>query len=219
MLDWGISPHFTRIEVEKSTSMMKSFKSGNKKNIQSEVLSEALRGSKQLKEAKVDYILFGCTTGSFIPGNDFHEKICYEIKNSVNIPATTCSTSLLEALKCLDVKNVSLITPYVDSVNEREKKFLESNTKDANVDITKIEGKNKKDLYYAAKQSVSEHTDCMLLSCTALRTFDLILDLEADLGIPVISSTQASIWSIFNALKIRIPNMNLGKIFSFYSNV
>ena len=104
MLNWGITPHFTRIEVEKSTSMIESVDSGNREKVEREVIEETLRGSKQLRAASVDFILFGCTTGSFIPGNDFHEKICDEIKSSVNIPATTCSTSLIEAIKCLDVK-------------------------------------------------------------------------------------------------------------------
>ena len=39
--------------------------------------------------------------------------------------------------------------------------------------------------------------DGMFISCTNLRTIDVIARLEAELGVPVISSNLATCWGVF----------------------
>ena len=58
----------------------------------------------------------------------------------------------------------------------------------------------------------SEEADTIFISCTDFRTFEIIDPLERDLGKPVISSNQASLWMALKLLNIHMEE-KLGSLF------
>lgn len=56
--------------------------------------------------------------------------------------------------------------------------------------------------------------DLCFLSCTAIRVFDIIADLERDLGVPVMTSNQAMIWQCLREGGVRDPLPALGRLVS-----
>ena len=59
--------------------------------------------ARELSNSAVDIIGYCCTSGSFIEGVGYDEKIIQEIEDEVNIPATTTTTAFTEALKLLGI--------------------------------------------------------------------------------------------------------------------
>ena len=51
----------------------------------------------------------------------------------------------------------------------------------------------------AAARAAAKGAQAVFLSCTNLRTLDIIDDLEAELGLPVISSNQVLAWHMAEA--------------------
>jgi maleate cis-trans isomerase len=49
-------------------------------------------------------------------------------------------------------------------------------------------------MYDFARRSVSDKAEILFISCMGLRTVGVIRALEEDLGIPVVTSNQASFW-------------------------
>ncbi|HDZ36389.1 MAG TPA: maleate cis-trans isomerase, partial [Thermococcus sp.] len=181
----------------------------------------AIESAKLLRDAGVELILYGCTSGSFIGGKDYEKEIEANIEEEVNVPVVSTSTAIVEALKILDAHSILVITPYTDEINQREREFLEANDFEVldirglgiedNTQIGKLE---PYEAYRLAKATFVEEADAIFISCTNLRTFEIIEPLEEDLGIPVVTSNQASLWLALRQMDVmeRIPW--LGKLFT-----
>ena len=85
--------------------------------------------AKLLATAHPDLVLFGCTSGSLIGGFGYDLELIKRMEGQCGAKALTTSSAVLMALKALGAKRVVVATPYVDRVNEIEKKFLEENNR------------------------------------------------------------------------------------------
>ncbi|NJE01510.1 aspartate/glutamate racemase family protein [Thermococcus sp. JdF3] len=180
----------------------------------------AVESARLLRDAGVELILYGCTSGSFIGGKDYEKEIEANVEEEVNVPVVSTSTAVVEALRILDAQAVLVITPYTDEINAREREFLEANDFEVldirglgiedNTQIGKLE---PHEAYRLAKASFMDEADAIFISCTNLRTFEIIEPLEEDLGVPVVTSNQASLWLALRQMDVmeRIPG--LGKLF------
>ncbi len=183
--------------------------------------SLAVEAAKLLKDADVEQILYGCTSGSFIGGKDYEKALESKIEDEVNVPVVSTSTAVVEALKILDTQSILVITPYNDEINQREREFLEANEFEVldikglgiedNTQIGKLE---PYEAYRLAKASFMDEADAIFISCTNLRTFEIIEALEEDLSVPVVTSNQASFWLALREMDVTEKIPELGKLFT-----
>lgn len=174
---------------------------------------ELTRALNLISDCRPDAIVYGCTSGSFI------ENVEEILKKSL-IPATTTSRAVISALQTLGAKTISVATPYIDEINQREKAFFESNgfiVKDIkglgllnNLEI----GRKEPEAAYNLAKSLKK-ADAIFISCTNFKTFDTIYELEDELDIPVISSNSASLWSAFK-LAHKKEKIYLGRLLEEY---
>ena len=94
--------------------------------------------AKFLMTAEVDLILFGCTSGSLVGGLGWDTKITNQIEDISKIKAITTSSAVVDVLKAHNFKKLTIGTPYIDEVNQLEKRFLE----DSGFTIISIVGLN-----------------------------------------------------------------------------
>ncbi len=177
------------------------------------------RAAEELKPV-VDVIGYGCTSGSFAKARGWDQELIERIKKTSGHSATTTATSLIEALKTLKIEKLALATPYTQEVNERQKEFLENE----GFNVVNMKGLDVKEhggqaIYYPsdsfrlAKEVVTPNSDAILISCTNFRTFEIIEPLENDLGIPVVTSNQATLWALLRMLNIQNAINGLGRLF------
>ena len=170
-------------------------------------------------KAPLDVILFGCTSGSCIKGFGFDKECIERIERASGFPGLTTSTAVLEAYEALGLKKTVVMTPYPDATNEAEKKFMEDN----GLEVLSIAGfgfnrvgpysyADKQFLYRNAKKLNMEGAEVFFLSCMGLDTLGIVEVLEEDLGIPVITSRQASLWACLRHACINDPLPGLGKL-------
>ncbi len=170
---------------------------------------EIEKASEYLATAEVGVILFACTGASFAkPGYD--KEIIERIKRATGIEGTTTSTAILSALKELNVKRISLATPYPSEVNGIAKRFLESNgievivEKGLGISNSAEIGRLSSSVSYQIGSAVDRsEVEAIFLSCTNLRTIDILEKLEKRVGKPVISSNQASLWKVLKILGVK----------------
>ena len=172
-----------------------------------------------LQSAEVDCILYGCTSGSLIKGVGWDKEIIKRIEDRTGVPATTTSTAVVEAFKELGIQSVSVATPYIDSVNEIEKKFFEGH----GVKVLNIEGlqyttgkelhKESPGTAYAfARKVCHPEADCIFISCTDFDAIGSLNILERDTGKPAMSSNTVSLWGILKKMGIKEPIDDYGEI-------
>jgi maleate isomerase len=163
-----------------------------------------LLAARQVAMARPDVILFACTIGSMLGGEGHDTLLSDAITQVTGIPGITTGTAVLEALRRLGARKMSLVDPYPPALGEAERKYLEAAVPGLRVVSTKHLGvvssyeKNllsRASALRAARETVVAEAQALFISCTAWATLDVIEPLERELGIPVITSTQASLWA------------------------
>jgi maleate isomerase len=118
-------------------------------------------------------------------------------------PLTT-SGALLDALAALGVRTVGVGTPYDRAVSARLGRFLQEAGYDTvscaflglRGDIPRVSAASVHELAVAADAPSAR---AVFLSCTNLRTFEVLEDLEERLGKPVLSANQVTMWGLLRA--------------------
>ncbi|USS40046.1 aspartate/glutamate racemase family protein [Thermococcus aggregans] len=196
----GVSIHFSRIPQTEDTEEQLAA-----------MIDYVPQAAELLAHARVDAIAFGCTSGSFIKGVGYDKQIIESIQQNTGIPATTTTTAVLEALDLMGLKKISVGAPYTDPIMQKLKKLLEEN----GFKITKIKGlgllKGEGDLpidetYKLVREIDTPESDGIFISCTDFKTVEILELLEEDLGKPVVSSNQATMWKLLrlSGLKTKI---------------
>ncbi|MEM1520386.1 MAG: maleate cis-trans isomerase [Candidatus Korarchaeum sp.] len=192
MLPKGFSVHAARMRLREVTVE-------GLEEMEREAEYEALK----LRDAGVDVIGYGCTSGSLIKGPGHDEELERRIEEVSGRPAVATSGAVLRALRALNARRVAVATPYIDEINEREVYFLERNGFEVvdlkalrlrdNLEIGKVSAERLISLVEGLDRS---RADGVFISCTNLPTIGAIDYLERRLGKPVFSSNTATLWAM-----------------------
>ena len=157
--------------------------------------------SRLLASADVDVIVLGATAPSFLKGAGYDREMSKRIEDATGKPATTTSTALLQALAALGVRRVALGSAYTPTVNGICAGFLEANgykvvAQDGLnvVDNLTIGRLDVQTAYDMGRKVDRPDADAVVLACTNWKSLDIIDRLERDIGKPVLSTTQVSVW-------------------------
>ncbi len=174
---------------------------------------------KDLVPLGVGAIGYGCTSASYIRGVGGDRDIADRIAAATGLPATTTSSAAVEALRVLDVRRVSVLSPHVDELNERLAQFLEGN----GFEVVHMRGLNKlggiedipqQDISDLVLQLVNRpDADGVFVSCTSMRTSSIIDSMEAALTKPVVSALQATVWRLLRIAGAATQMPGLGSLY------
>jgi maleate cis-trans isomerase len=153
-----------------------------------------------LADAQVDRIVFHCTAvTTFSPESG--PAIRQRITAATGITGLVTSDALAAAFQTLRIGRVVLLSPYIAPVHQREIAFLEhlglEVVGDAALGIDTNDAMARLSPEQLEEWAVTQRNsqaDGYFLSCTALRTAELIAPLERRLGRPVLTSNQVMVW-------------------------
>ena len=166
-----------------------------------------------------DSIGYGCTSGSAQIGPD-------TIASRIHAGAKTRSvtepvTALTHACQSLGLTRLAFLSPYIAPVSQRLRDVLgdqgiqtpyfgsfdvAEEAKVARIDAGSI-------IDAAVKLVQSTDAEALFLSCTNLRTLDIIPDLEARLKRPVLSSNQVLAWHLMTLSTLKATADAPGQLF------
>jgi maleate cis-trans isomerase len=184
--------------------------------------AEIETGARYLATARVDVIAYGCTTGSFYRGPGWDREMLALIEREAGVPAVATAPSVVEALRFVGARRVSVATPYPDWNNQRLRAYLDA----VGFEVLNVDGEPR--AAAAGNQGINEQppesvvefaaracrpeADALLCSCTAWRSVEAIDALEARTGKPVVTSNQATIWAALRALGVGRPVHGFGRL-------
>lgn len=186
----GVGIHFTRAAIPDSIT-------NESLSAQADLLADC--AASLLPDGSLDVVCYACTSGSLVIGE---ERVFTELnRGAPNAKATSLITGVIRALKTLQARRIVIATPYLDEVNQREVDYLEQ----AGFEVISICGLNLEkdsDMVRVAPDYIAEFAlaqdhpdaDAIFISCGALRTLDVIGEIETRAGKPAICSNQAMIW-------------------------
>jgi len=167
-----------------------------------------------------DVVLFCCTSGSFYEGPAWNRAYATQLAKIAGAPAVTTTGAMIAALRGAGLGRVDVVTPYVETTNERLKQYLKAEGVEVArlgtfdmldmFDHAKIQ---PEDVYRKVRETVTAESDGVFIACTQVRALEVVDVLERDLGKPVYSAVQATAWQAFATLGIDPRITNRGSLF------
>lgn len=183
---------------------------------------EAESAAKSLASADVDVITYACTSGSFLGGPGYDQSLLARLSEvSSGTGAIGTTPAVIAALNIQGIKRLSVVTPYLDSINQRLTDFLVH----SGFDVTSMAGQQlvsnldigdqtPDQILEFCKENLDQSADGFFLSCTNWRAIEVAETLERELGKPVVTSNQATIWATLRFLGYEQPIKGFGSLLS-----
>lgn len=147
----------------------------------------------------LDVIAYSCTSATVALG---FETVAAQIAvGRDDVPVVTPATAALHGFAAMGAKRIALLTPYISSVGAEVADYFQQNgievlkqthlgiQSDADMALLSPES-----IKHAVRAAYHPDADAVFISCTAIRAMETLDDLEAELGMPCLSSIQCLLW-------------------------
>ena len=206
----GVSVHTGRISWQRPENSVESLK---------ELKLNTLTAAKDVAAGRVDLIVYGCTAGGVLEGPSGDRQIVEMITRETKVPTITITMAMVEGLREVGIKKVSIASPFSEGVDRKLVEFLEGNS----FRVMKLESLHQSDvweyakiapfaLYALGKKAFAPEADGVFIPCTQLRAVEIVEQLERDIGKPVVTAIQASMWLALKMIGIKSPVNGYGTL-------
>ena len=184
-------------------------------------------GAAKLAPESPDVVVWACTSGSFVYGPDGARNQVVELSAAAGgIPASSTSFAFVEALRALDGQNnhsatrVAIAASYPRDVSELFVEFLRA----VGIDVVSFTGAGIETAAQVGALSADEvlalaaandHPDAqvLLVPDTAMHTLRFLPEIEKQVGKPVLTANQVSVWEGLRLAGYTCVRPQLGTLF------
>lgn len=158
------------------------------------------RATRELCTLQAESLVYLCTACSFVGGVGAEQALCQAMLDHGAPHATTTSGAVVSGLRALGAQRVAVAHPYIASVGERLKGYLSASGFDviSNLGLglqpAEISSVPYAEVCELIRESDHPDAEALFVSCTGLPTYDVIAPMERELGKPIITANQATIW-------------------------
>ena len=160
--------------------------------------AQALELARQFTRMDIDIVAYGCTAAGFIAGPSGDAQLARELAAATGKTVVTTARAMVLALQEVGARQIALVTPYLDAVNDQLKAFLA----DGGIgvrrfnsffapDVDALGRIDSASVARLARETMNADCDALFIACAQLPTRDILNELRAVFGRPVLSS----IWS------------------------
>lgn len=180
---------------------------------------DSLRAAEELADAEVSAIAYGCTIAIMCREPGYDEVVRERLEVAVRTPTVVSASAVLDACRALGIVRVAIATPYLDSLAAMECEFLQksglavADNKNLNIaDNIAVGNQPEAAAYDLARSLDVGSADGVLISCAQLPSLGVIERLERELGLPVLSTNTATLWSVFQRLGVECRIGGFGRL-------
>jgi maleate isomerase len=168
------------------------------------------RATSDLATCRPDVTVFGCTSAGALRGNQYEAQLIDRIGRQTGASTFSVAAAVRGAIRSAGFRRVGVITPYVDSLNEK----IVSSLEDDGLEVVGIHGLGITENFAIAEvepERIAEFaTECfagadidlLFASCTNFRAFDAREEIHQALGLPVVTSNQAALAAVLDHLGV-----------------
>lgn len=205
----GVVPHFARLRM-----------TGPYHVPLLDLLPRIAEVAQTLGDARCDLIVFHCTGSSMEAGLEAERMVIDTIRQATGRRATTVASAVLESFRALGARRLVLVTPYNRETNDHEIEFLSQAglevLRDRAMDLPGSDGYvscQPSTWLQVVQEEADPRADAYFLSCTNTHSIEVVQELEAILGRPVVTSNSATLWYCLRSLGLPDIVPGLGQLF------
>lgn len=170
-----------------------------------------------LPGGRLDAVVYGCTSGTALIG---YEGVRAAVQAArPDVPCVTPVTAAQAAFRHLGIERIAVLAPYTDAVTRP----LVANLGDAGLEVVKVSNfdiENSDDISAVVPSAIREgagaadssEADALFISCTDFRAVEVLAEIEAKLGKPVVASNQAMFWQALRQAGYMRPVPGYGRL-------
>lgn len=174
-----------------------------------------------LNGARPDLVMYGCTSATLTHGTAFDRDLTSRINKLSGAMTVTAAGALVYSLNALGVKSIGFATPYTADINEAAIQFLAG----SGFDIVSTAGVDEDlgnygqaeitpdEVFDLGMRADSDGAEAIVLSCTEMRSVEVIAKLEDALNKPIVTSNQAMVYQARCLLGLPPAELNFGRLF------
>ena len=178
-------------------------------------------GVEALRLEGAESVVWACTSGSFVYGwEGAHEQV-RALAEAAGMPASSTSFGFVHAVRHLGTPRVAIAATYPADVTEHFAAFLEKSGavvvsgRDAGIlTAAEVGTWGREEVLELARSADHRDADVLLMPDTALHSVAYVADLEAELGKPVVTANQVTVWEGLRLADRRAWADGLGALFA-----
>lgn len=166
---------------------------------------------------ELDAVAYSCTAASALIGDDLVRDAIWNAKPGVSV--ITPTSAAMDAFAALQVRRISLLTPYTRDVTDALAGYFE----DAGLEVLDAHCFGLSDdremarvspdtIAATAARVCHPRADAQFVSCTALRAASAVQAIEGQIGRPVVTSNQAMFWQTIRQAGCTLPVAGYGRL-------
>ncbi|MZD04178.1 decarboxylase, partial [Streptomyces sp. SID5785] len=178
-------------------------------------------GVAELRLAGAEAVVWACTSASFVFGWEGAHDQVRALARAAGLPASSTSFAFAHALGELGVRRVAVAATYPEDVAAYFAEFLTA----AGGEVLSVRGSGiitaaevgtwgRDEVLAMARAGDHPDAEAVLLPDTALHTAAYIEALERDLGKPVLTANQVTVWEALRLAGRRVNAPALGRLFT-----
>ena len=166
----------------------------------------------------LDAVCFSCSAASMILGDKEICEILRQAKPNSYICTVIGSSTL--ALRAVEAKKIAVLTPYPQEFESYVQEYLSESNFEV-ISYNSFEFATNQEINCLSPASILENAhninvdeaDTLFLCCGAMRSLDIVQELEDSLGKPVICSNQAMMWDCLRKSGVNDKIEGFGRLF------
>jgi maleate isomerase len=205
-----VSVHFARMLMPAGTSPERIIEMDR---------TDGRHAIEQLASCRPHAIAYGCTASSIVQGHAFDAHLRDEIRHIAGVPGTSATHSIFAACDKLGMKRVTAISPYPAEVDAAEHRFFAeggvATIAGAHLGISegfRLAEPEPDEILDLALGAWDPASDGVIIACLNFRSHPIIDALEARIGKPVVTSTQATLWHVLRLAGVATPIPGYGRL-------
>ncbi|WP_217177348.1 aspartate/glutamate racemase family protein [Streptomyces sp. AC495_CC817] len=178
-------------------------------------------GCEALRLSGAEAVVWACTSGSFVHGYEGAHDQIRTLARTAGLPASSTSFAFAHAAREVGATRVAVAATYPDDVAGLFVDFLAA----AGIEVLSVRGAGiitaaevgtwtLDDVLALARAADHPDADALLLPDTALHTVSHIPTLEKELGKPVLTANQVTVWEALRLADRRVNAPELGTLFT-----
>lgn len=175
--------------------------------------------SKMLGDARVEVIALAQTSASLF-ADDYDEVTVRRMTDASGIPSFTSAQAVGRALRALGTSRIAMATPYSEDVIGRAKRYYETKY---GITVVASESLGATNSYAIGKMDAGAaqaafsridrpDVEALVVPGGNFPTMDRIAAWEQQFGKPVITTNQATLWGVMQAMGIKAPLAGKGRL-------
>jgi len=188
---------------------------------------ESERCAIELSDARCDVLAYACLIAIMSQGSGYHcvseERLTQAVRaNGSSAPVISSAGALIDGIKTLGAKKVSIITPYmkpltamvVDYLNDFGIEVIDAISLEVpdNLAVGRLDPAGLID--NARRLNVQGAEAVVLSACVQMPSLSAIQPVQDALGIPVVSAAVCTVYKILKILRLKAEVPNAGYLLS-----